>query len=89
MKAQDGDLDEISARIGHIRRAGEQMHEELSEQEALLSDLQESTDTTNLKLRGLRRRVADIIQRSKSDRQLTLVIVLSVVLVIMTFLAVA
>lgn len=58
-------------------------------QAGLLSGLEEDTDTTHLRLRGLRKKVSDVIKQSRTDRQLCLILVLSVVLVILTVLAIA
>lgn len=58
-------------------------------QAGLLSGLEEDTDTTHLRLRGLRKKVADVIKQSSKDRQLCLIIGLSVVLVVLTVLAIA
>lgn len=51
--------------------------------------MQEDTDTTHIRLRGLRKKVSDVIKQSRKDRQLCLILVLSVVLIILTVLAIA
>jgi hypothetical protein len=58
-------------------------------QAGLLGGLQEDTDTTHLRLRGLRKKVSDVIKQSRKDRQLCLILVLSVVLVVLTVVAIA
>lgn len=58
-------------------------------QSLLLDNLQEDTDTSQLRLRGLRRKVQEVIKRSRQDRQLCLILVLSVVLVVLTVVALA
>lgn len=58
-------------------------------QAGLLSGLEEDTDTTHLRLRGLRKKVADVIKQSRKDRQLCLILCLSVLLVVLTVLAIA
>eukprot|EP00877_Chromochloris_zofingiensis_P007247 jgi/Chrzof1/2776/Cz11g29010.t1 len=87
IKQQDNDLAEISIHVDNIKQTGYMMHDELEEQEFLLSDLQDHVDTSNLKIRGLRKRVTDILQRSRGDKQLWLIAFLSVVLVILTVIA--
>jgi hypothetical protein len=58
-------------------------------QAGLLSGLQEDTDTTHLRLRGLRKKVSDVIKQSRTDRQLCLILALSAVLIVLTVLAIA
>lgn len=60
-----------------------------SAQAGLLSGLQEDTDTTHLRLRGLRKKVSDVIKQTRKDRQLCLILALSVVLIVLTVLAIA
>ena len=44
-------------------------------------------DTTEMRLRSVRKRVADIIQATKSDRQLQIIATLTVVLIILVVTA--
>lgn len=56
-------------------------------QAGLLSGVQEDLDSTHLRLRGVRKKVASVLRQSRQDRQLCLIIGLSCVLVILTMLA--
>jgi hypothetical protein len=49
--------------------------------------VQEDLDSTHLRLRGVRKKVASVLRQSRQDRQLCLIIGLSCVLVILTMLA--
>jgi hypothetical protein len=58
-------------------------------QSLLLGGLEEHTDTTSLRLRGLRAKVSDVIKRSRQDKQLCTILLLSVLLVVLTMIALA
>jgi len=51
------------------------------------NNLQEDTDTSQLRLRGLRKKVTDVLRQARTDRQLCLILSLSVVLVVLTVVA--
>jgi hypothetical protein len=51
--------------------------------------VEEHTDVTTLRLRGLRSKVADVIKRSRQDKQLCTILLLSVLLVVLTLIALA
>jgi hypothetical protein len=56
------------------------MNEELEQQAHLLSDLGETVDASNLRLRGLRKRIREVLEATKGERQLQLIAALCVVL---------
>jgi hypothetical protein len=58
-------------------------------QDQLLHDLTDGVDSQNLKLRGLQKRVQDILKRTKWDSQLMTIVILSVILVVLTVAALA
>jgi hypothetical protein len=60
-----------------------------AKQSLLLGGLEEHTDTTSLRLHGLRAKVADVIKRSRQDKQLCTILLLSVLLVVLTMIALA
>jgi hypothetical protein len=51
-------------------------------------DLTNHVDATDLRLRGARKRVAEVIKAAQSDRQLHIIITLTVVLVILVVTAI-
>jgi hypothetical protein len=63
------------------------MNEELEQQAHLLSDLGEHVDASHLRLRGLRKRIREVLEATKGDRQLQLIAALCVVLAILVFTA--
>lgn len=63
------------------------MHEELEQQSLLLGDLQEHTDASQMRLRGLRKRIRETMEATKHDRQLQLICVLSAVLAVLVITA--
>lgn len=58
-------------------------------QALLLDGLTDDTDASQMRLRGLRRKVADVLQQSRHNRQLCLILVLSLLLIILTVIALA
>jgi hypothetical protein len=86
---QDAALDEISHRAESVRRIGLAMHEELESQARALDELGAEVDATQLQVRSLRKRVADVLRRAGSDRQLCTIAFLVVVLVVLTVMAIA
>lgn len=58
-------------------------------QTLLLGALESDTDTSHIRLRGLRKKLSDVIKRSRTDRQLCLILALSVLLVVVTLIAIA
>jgi hypothetical protein len=60
-----------------------------SSQSLLLGGLEDHTDTTTLRLHGLRHKVTDVIKRSRQDKQLCTILLLSVLLVVLTMIALA
>eukprot|EP00775_Hariotina_reticulata_P004516 gene4516-4769_t len=89
MQEQDQALEHISLHVDRIKQTGQQMYDELEEQALLLDNVQEDTDTTQLRLRGLRKKVTDVLKQARTDRQLCLILTLSVVLVVLTVMALA
>jgi t-SNARE complex subunit (syntaxin) len=51
--------------------------------------MQEDVDTTHMRLRAARKKISEVLRRSRQDKQLCLIISLSIVLVILTVLAIA
>lgn len=88
MVDQDQTLDHISIHVDRIKQTGQAMHDELEEQSLLLGGLQEETDTSQLRLRGLRRQVQEVIRRSRTNRQFCWMLLLSVILVVITLIAI-
>lgn len=86
---QDAALDEISQRAESVRRIGLAMHEELESQARALDELGEEVDATQLQVRSLRRRAADVLRRAGGDRQICTIAFLVVVLVVLTVMAIA
>jgi hypothetical protein len=86
---QDAALDEISQRAESVRRIGLAMHEELESQVRALDELGGEVDETQLQLKSLRKRAADVLRRAGSDRQLCTIAFLVVVLVVLVVLAIA
>lgn len=89
LKDQDQTLEEISLHVEQIKHTGQVIHSELEEQDALLGGLHDDADTTHTKLRGVQARVQDIIRKTRQDKQLLLIVVLSVVLFVLTLMAFA
>lgn len=63
------------------------MHEELESQGLLLSDLDAHVDATQLRLKGVRKRVAEVTRAVAADGQLRMICVLSVILAILVITA--
>lgn len=86
---QDAALDEISQRAESVRRIGLAMHEELESQARALDELGAEVDATQLQVRSLRKRVADVLRRAGADRQICTIAFLVAVLVVLTVMAIA
>ncbi|KIY91374.1 hypothetical protein MNEG_16590, partial [Monoraphidium neglectum] len=52
------------------------MNEELEQQHLLIGDLTDHTDTSQLRLRGLRKRIKEVTDAARNDGQLKLIAVL-------------
>lgn len=61
----------------------------LTVQELLLTEMNDTVDTQHLRLKGLQKRVAELLRRTKWDSQMWTIVFLTVVLVILTIAAIA
>ncbi|WIA14861.1 hypothetical protein OEZ85_001579 [Tetradesmus obliquus] len=89
LQQQDQELGHISVHVDRIKQQGLAMNEELEQQSLLLGGLEDHTDTTTQRLRGLRSKVNDVIKRSRHDKQLCTILFLSALLVVLTLIALA
>lgn len=85
MREQDEMLGDIEMQVGRVKKVGVAMHEELEQQSLLLGDLQDHVDSSNLRLRGLRKRIGEVLKSTKNDRQLQAIFVLSAILAVLVF----
>jgi hypothetical protein len=66
-----------------IKNVGVAMHEELEQQSLLLGDMGDHVDATQMRLRGLRKRIGEVLQATRSDRQLQMIFALSGILAVL------
>ncbi|GBF91189.1 hypothetical protein Rsub_04858 [Raphidocelis subcapitata] len=76
-------LGDAEAKVGRIKGLGQAVHQELESQSLLLGGLREAADAAQLRLRGARRCVAELL---RSERR-HLIVLLGVLLLLITLLA--
>ncbi|EFJ11433.1 hypothetical protein SELMODRAFT_183263 [Selaginella moellendorffii] len=86
LKDQDEDLDEISASVVRIGDVGLTIHEELSSQEKIVSDLDKDMDGTANRMELAQKRLAHVLKKAGLKGQLCLIAALVILLMILTLL---
>ncbi|KAL6853372.1 hypothetical protein ACP4OV_019401 [Aristida adscensionis] len=89
MRQQDDELDELSESVQRIGGVGLTIHEELSSQDRILSDLSLEMETTSNRLDFVQKRVAMVMKKAGIKGQIMLIvflIVLFIILFVLVFL---
>ncbi|EFJ24789.1 hypothetical protein SELMODRAFT_100026 [Selaginella moellendorffii] len=86
MREQDQDLDDISTSLEKIGGVGATIHEELSQQEGMIDELQHDVDSTSSKLAYVQKKLEHVIRKAGSKGQLAMVAALVILLIILVFL---
>lgn len=83
MKEQDDDLEDISTSLQKLGQYGLQIGEELKNQEYLLSELDEDVITTQARLDAVRKKMAQVFKKARSNYQLCLILFLTILLMVL------
>ncbi|KXZ49371.1 SYP6 protein [Gonium pectorale] len=87
LKRQDEDLEDIEQAVIRIGRQGREISNELSEQAAMLDELDAEVDTTSSRLKAAQKKMSEIIRKSSSNTQLVLIVALIIILVLLSVFA--
>eukprot|EP00243_Klebsormidium_subtile_P000576 TRINITY_DN10998_c0_g1_i1.p2 TRINITY_DN10998_c0_g1~~TRINITY_DN10998_c0_g1_i1.p2 ORF type:complete len:243 (-),score=66.85 TRINITY_DN10998_c0_g1_i1:180-908(-) len=88
MREQDEDLDELERGIANIGNIGKAIHDELSEQDLIMDELDKDMTSTSSRLDFVQKKMANVIKKAGVKGQICMIVfllVLFIVLVILVF----
>lgn len=86
IREQDSQLDEMSVSLAKIGGMGRAIHEELGEQDKIITDLEHDVVSTNSRLEAVQKKMAAVMKKAGVKGQLMLIVFLVVLLIILVVL---
>lgn len=87
VRQQDQELEEMGKAVDRLGQVGLTIHDELSHQQRMLDDLDEDIDITTNRMRAAQKKIADIIKKTGMKWHFCVIVLLSITLLILAFVA--
>lgn len=83
IRQQDQNLDQLGAVIGRLGQMGEDIHQELVEQEQMITELDQDVEGAQGRMSAALKQVNKVLDQTKDSTQIGIIVCLIVVLIIM------